>query len=141
MRGWYPAGVDFAELERFFSTGSVRPTWVRSFDHGRMAQAGAAVALAVERLEVHLAAHPLPVGLDSTIRTPLGEVVLRGNTTNDMYDLAAPALVVDQGGDDTYRGVIAAPAMASVPLSVLIDLEGDDLYEAGEAPASQLPGT
>lgn len=140
LRGWYTGEVDHAEIDRYFSTRSVPGPLVPRFDHAAMAQAGAALALAVERLEVHLAAHPLPSSLESSLVTPLGQVVLRGGSTSDGLSFEAPAVVIDQGGDDTYRGVIAAPAMASVPLSVLIDLGGNDRYMAEGASVTRGPG-
>lgn len=140
VRSWYPTQTDFMELERAFSSREVPPPRARSFDYATMGRAGAALALVVEQLEVHLAANPLPGDLDVTIATPLGEVVLSGRTSGDDRKLAAPALVVDQGGNDTYRGVIAGPAMAAVPLSVLIDLSGDDSYLGGEATGTQGAG-
>lgn len=140
VRAWYPTQTDFMELERAFSSREVPPPRARSFDYATMGRGGAALALVVERLQVQLAANPLPGDLDVTIATPLGEVVLSGRTSGDDRKLAAPALVVDQGGNDTYRGVIAGPAMVGVPLSVLIDLGGDDTYLGGEATGTQGAG-
>jgi len=140
VRAWYPGGTDYEDLERIISTRTIPPPLARSFDVGAMGRAGASLALVVGQLEAHLVDHPLPGDLDVTIDTPLGSVVVSGRTTATDRTLAAPALVVDEGGNDTYRGVVAGPAMAAVPLSVLIDLGGDDTYLGGDTVATQGAG-
>jgi len=60
--------------------------------------------------------------------TPYGLIVIGGPGPNT-YDLDQRfALVIDVGGDDTYRGMIAAPADVEQAVSVVIDLSGNDTY-------------
>ncbi|HEV8242737.1 MAG TPA: hypothetical protein VGQ07_01970 [Nitrospirales bacterium] len=63
-------------------------------------------------------------------QTPYGLIVIGGPGPNT-YDLDQRfALVLDVGGDDTYRGMIAAPADVEQGISVVIDLSGNDTYRA-----------
>jgi hypothetical protein len=48
--------------------------------------------------------------------------------SNNVHD-GAFALVIDMGGDDTYRGTSGASAL-TLPASVVIDLAGNDRYQA-----------
>ena len=62
--------------------------------------------------------------------TPYGLVVIGGRGPNT-YDLDERfALVIDLGGDDTYRGAIAAANDIEHGISVVIDLSGNDTYQA-----------
>jgi len=62
--------------------------------------------------------------------TPYGLLVIGGEGSNT-YDLDERfALVLDLGGNDTYRGTIAAAAGMEHGNSVVIDLAGNDTYEA-----------
>src|SRR5262245_49658910 len=58
---------------------------------------------------------------------------LIGGKGGNIYDLKTPvALLIDLGGDDVYRGKVAANFDAEHPLSVVIDLAGNDTYEGEE---------
>lgn len=75
-----------------------------------------------------------PPGVTGTVllfrETPLGLIVIGGPGPNT-YDLdRRVALVIDVGGDDVYRGTIAAAADAGHGISVVIDLSGNDIYQA-----------
>jgi hypothetical protein len=62
--------------------------------------------------------------------TPMGLVVIGGPGSN-VYDLdRRVVLIVDLGGDDQYRGMIASPAAVEQGISVIIDLAGHDTYRA-----------
>lgn len=62
--------------------------------------------------------------------TPEGLVVIGGRGPNT-YDLDQRfALVIDLGGDDVYRGTIAAAADVEHGISVVLDLSGHDTYQA-----------
>lgn len=64
--------------------------------------------------------------------TPLGPIRLLG--PGDDVDEAGvePALLeVDLGGDDVHRGRHAVPASLTRPISLAVDLAGNDRYEAG----------
>ena len=75
-----------------------------------------------------------PPGVTGEVRllreTPYGLIVIGGPGANT-YDLDERfALVIDLGGDDTYRGAIAAAADVEHGISVVIDLSGNDTYHA-----------
>jgi hypothetical protein len=143
VKSWYPNGIDHADLAKVISERNpfaVPIPRARTFDYNAMARAGITLAQAVGQLAAHLKAHPLPETLNFRLATPLGEVVLNGRPADDAYSLVAPALVVDQRGSDTYAGVIAAPALESIPLSVVIDLSGNDKYLAKDTSGTQGAG-
>jgi hypothetical protein len=78
-------------------------------------------------------AHPIP-GITGSVLlfkdTQAGWIIIGGPGPNT-YDLHEPvALLLDLGGDDTYRGTIASPTDATHGISLLLDLDGNDLYEA-----------
>ncbi len=61
--------------------------------------------------------------------TPHGLFVIGGRGPNS-YDLDQRfALVIDLGGDDVYRGAIAASAGVERGVGAVIDLAGNDVYE------------
>ena len=75
-----------------------------------------------------------PPGVSGTVlllrETPFGLIVIGGPGPNT-YDLdQRVALVIDVGGDDVYRGTIAAAADAAHGISAVIDLSGNDTYQA-----------
>lgn len=95
-------------------------------DVRRISAAAASVAFAVERADLaRFAGASLP---PIDLPTPLGPVVLRG-AESDTWTSAgeAPLLLLDTGGDDRYRGAVAAATLLR-PVSVLVDLGGDDTY-------------
>ena len=60
--------------------------------------------------------------------TPYGLIVIGGPGPNS-YDLDSRfALVIDLGGDDLYRGTVAAAVDVRHGNSVVLDLSGDDTY-------------
>ncbi len=78
-------------------------------------------------------AHPVP-GITGSVllfkNSPSGLVIIGGPGPNT-YDLRQPiALLLDLGGDDLYRGTMAAPTAATQGISVLLDLDGNDTYDA-----------
>ncbi|MDE3117403.1 MAG: hypothetical protein KGL03_00160 [Nitrospirota bacterium] len=78
-------------------------------------------------------AHPVP-GITGSVllfkQTPSGLIIVGGPGPNT-YDLLQPiALLLDLGGDDRYRGTVAAPATVTQGVSVLLDLDGNDIYDA-----------
>jgi len=61
--------------------------------------------------------------------TPHGLILFGGKATNT-YNLTVPvALIVDLGGDDHYKGRVAASFDADHPNGAVIDLAGSDTYE------------
>jgi len=73
--------------------------------------------------------HPLRIG------TPLGPAII-GTPGDDRY--RGPAwLVIDPGGDDTYRELPSAVALSTgAALAVVLDLGGDDIYRGRTLPGS-----
>lgn len=63
--------------------------------------------------------------------TPSGLILVGGKGPN-VYDLKQPvALILDLGGDDTYKGTVAATTDKDHPLGLVIDLAGNDTYQPG----------
>ena len=58
--------------------------------------------------------------------TPIGRIVLSGKENNVHYEQDC-ALLIDLGGDDLYYGAVGASS-ATLPVSVAIDLAGNDAY-------------
>lgn len=101
----------------------------RTIDFESMCYAALKVAAASEKAEVALKplAKDIPVDFYAEIPTPYGKIILGGredNNINGAYSL----LIVDFGGDDSYTGPVAATTRPDHPLSVLIDLAGNDTY-------------
>lgn len=69
-------------------------------------------------------------GPSFNIDTPMGRVVLRDSAANtyeeDVFDQTS--LVIDLGGDDLYQAPVAGNQSVENSVSVLIDLAGDDQY-------------
>lgn len=63
-----------------------------------------------------------------TISTPIGDIIL-GTSGDDTYDSPNAMLLIDPKGNDTYNGKVAASDYM-IPVSVLIDTVGDDVYES-----------
>ena len=59
--------------------------------------------------------------------TSIGRIVLSGSG-GDEHLIEGCALVVDLGGNDLYRGAVGATTSQNVPVSVALDLGGDDTY-------------
>ena len=64
--------------------------------------------------------------------TPHGLILFGGKGANTYHVTTPVALLVDLGGGDTYKGVVAASADATHANGVVIDLGGDDAYEPGD---------
>jgi hypothetical protein len=73
-----------------------------------------------------------PAGITGTViyaeETPYGMIVI-GGTGSNTYELDQRfGVVIDLGGDDVYRGMIAASTDADHGNAVVIDLSGNDTY-------------
>ncbi len=73
-----------------------------------------------------------------TRETPFGRILI-GGTGRHWYRDTDTAFVLDLGGDDLYTGNCGGSAGWSCPLSVCIDIAGDDAYESTR-PACQGTG-
>ncbi|MGA2297313.1 MAG: hypothetical protein ABSG15_07190, partial [FCB group bacterium] len=61
------------------------------------------------------------------VLTPIGRIVLAG-TGDDVHEYTDALLVVDFGGNDIYKGCTGATPSLDIPISLTIDLDGDDKY-------------
>jgi hypothetical protein len=61
------------------------------------------------------------------VETPIGRLVLAG-IGDDKHEYSDLLLLVDFGGNDYYRGAIGATPSLEIPISLAVDLEGDDEY-------------
>lgn len=61
------------------------------------------------------------------VETPIGRIVLSGSG-DDRHEYSDLLLLVDFGGEDTYRGAIGSTPSLQIPISLAIDLDGDDQY-------------
>ncbi len=69
-----------------------------------------------------------------TIATPLGTFLVRGSGADTYGSEADHALLtLDTGGDDVYQAAVAASS-ADQPVSVAVDLAGDDRYGYAAVP-------
>ncbi|HIC03981.1 MAG TPA: hypothetical protein EYO65_00395, partial [Nitrospirales bacterium] len=75
--------------------------------------------------------HPAMTGEIKSIRRTLFGLLVIGETGQNTYELRDDiAVVVDLGGDDIYRGAIAAPFGIEQGNRVVIDLTGNDQYHS-----------
>jgi hypothetical protein len=61
------------------------------------------------------------------VETPIGRLVLAG-TGEDKHEYSDLFLLVDFGGNDVYRGAVGSTPSLEIPISLAVDLEGDDEY-------------
>lgn len=60
-------------------------------------------------------------------------LIVFGGAGKNVYTLTRPvAFLADLGGDDTYRGTVAASFDAKHPFSLVVDFAGNDTYEPAE---------
>jgi hypothetical protein len=89
-------------------------------------------------------AAPLPAELQGAVSGPIlaalhkdGRWFVYGGREANTYDLSRVAVVMDAGGNDTYR----SPAGAHQPIQLVVDLAGDDRHETLAAgPAAGIAG-
>jgi hypothetical protein len=60
--------------------------------------------------------------------SPIGRIVICG-AKDDITNYSDAAILIDLGGNDTHRGAIGATATTELPISIAIDLSGNDIYE------------
>lgn len=82
-------------------------------------------------------------GFSASIETPAGLIIIgdSGDDEYDHYDLGTKeiALLVDTGGDDTYRIPAGANASLANAVSVHLDFGGDDYYAYHETDTPENP--
>ena len=79
------------------------------------------IALAIDNVEECLREKDYQSDLIHDMKTPLGMLVI-GSSSNDTYDGEMPAILIDPGGDDTYR------FKTHSRFSIILDLKGNDTY-------------
>ena len=102
----------------------------RALDEPSLWYAGEKCVQALDKARLALAKIENPPELAFDWRTPWGWVRIRGSG-DDEIDGDDALLVVDLGGNDAYRGGLAA-SRAIRPISLALDLAGNDVYEADE---------
>ena len=79
-----------------------------------------------------LPASAIPSGVAGDVlmvrETPYGLIIIGGPGPNTYEIDKGVGLIIDMGGDDLYRGMIAASASEDQGNAVVIDLKGDDTY-------------
>ena len=103
----------------------------RAWDEASLWYAGLKCTEALDRARQQISALEdvdVPEDLAFDWETPWGWIRVRG-VGEDEVDGTDALLVVDLGGDDTYRGGVAA-STATRPLGLLLDMAGDDRYES-----------
>ncbi len=61
------------------------------------------------------------------VETPIGRIIF-GGSKNNRHQYSDALLLIDFGGDDTYLGAVGSTPSLDVPISLAIDLEGNDTY-------------
>jgi hypothetical protein len=100
-----------------------------------LARAGMLAVRAIESLRLDLASVPLQPGAGLDLDAPLGRVTVRWEDAADEWrtDGAGWFLLVDGGGNDTYYENVAANTSFWLPVSVVLDLQGDDDYRVSSS--------
>lgn len=98
-------------------------------DREELLRAGQMMITATATLSSQLKPHKALTVKDEplTIQTPAGAIVL-GSTGNDGYSSPEALLLIDPAGNDTYEGQVAVNRSLQNPISVALDLGGDDNY-------------
>ncbi len=99
---------------------------LEAVDVARIESAAVRLSTAIEQANLaSFAGRDVPA---FSVPTPFGSVLVRG-AGSDTYGAEADhaLLVVDTGGNDTYRSALAASSV-DAPVSVSLDLGGDDTY-------------
>ena len=102
----------------------------RTLDEPSLWYAGEKCVQALDNARLALAKIENPPAFVFDWRTPWGWIRIRGSG-DDEIDGDDALLVVDLGGNDVYRGGLAA-STATRAIGLALDLAGDDVYEADE---------
>ncbi|MCX6639620.1 MAG: hypothetical protein NTW14_03940 [bacterium] len=104
----------------------------RNLDMNSIYYAGNKMLETAEQLADTLIALKSVKGIDwkkqnLNVETPIGRIVLSGSK-DDVHEYSDLLLLVDIGGNDTYKGAVGSTPSLQIPISLAIDLEGDDQY-------------
>jgi len=131
------AMADWAALHDAFYNGGSYSTYSHEFgtdahphvDFEILARAGQLAVRSLESLRVAMAENPTHTAR-GVVDGPLGWLVIDLEDEDDQYEAADYFLIVDGGGNDTYFDQVATNTAIHVPVSALLDLQGDDTYTA-----------
>jgi len=90
------------------------------------------IALALDEARSKLGALNLAGEYYLEADTPLGTVVVDGEASTTYTDRGPYLLILDAGGHDTYAGG-AATLAANAPVSMILEIDGDDQYFAADS--------
>ncbi|MBM4352200.1 MAG: hypothetical protein FJ109_00145 [Deltaproteobacteria bacterium] len=98
------------------------------FDFEQMSRAAQLAVRSVESLRAALTGtDPVP-GASFELVGPLGRIAVDLTDQDNTWKHADGFLLVDGHGNDAYYGRVAANASIAQPVSVVLDLEGNDVY-------------
>jgi hypothetical protein len=128
FRGEWPADRtrwdNQVRLERTFRLAS-------RIDLRAIATACLLVAQALDNTMPELMAQAQHMPAGRRLQSAIGDIVI-GTPADDAHEGDAPLLLIDPGGDDTYR------LSTQEGMHIIVDIAGNDTYEAGD---SASPGT
>jgi len=105
----------------------------KKIDSGKLMLAGTVISEAAEKLSNRLRniGSLTPDEKKIEIETPLGNIIL-GSSGDDYYKSPKAFLIADTAGNDRYTGSVAASISKSMPISVVIDIDGNDTYDSSD---------
>jgi hypothetical protein len=123
----YVVGSDAGNLAPEFNRRVEEPAGAIDFP---LWNAGIAdLLLAIEGTLPAIRLHAAEIRREIRIETPAGAIVL-STSRADRHAGASPLLLIDAGGDDAYAS--GASAGVRIPVSILIDIAGNDIYAAAD---------
>lgn len=103
-------------------------TMTEAMDFDLLSRSGQLAARSIESLRRALAAEALTDGAILDVTGPLGRIAVSLQEADDAWSGTTFFMLVDGGGNDTYKGDLAVNADLYHPISVVLDLAGDDRY-------------
>ena len=130
------ASVVINAAQRFNLGPRGRPSgdyWLlaRDFGYQKMYQASWELSTTIQQSQ--LSANASYKGFSFNVQTPIGRIIVQDNGDHEYDPQKAEykgdiALLVDTGGNDTYKIAAGANTSAKNPVSVVLDLAGKDTY-------------
>ncbi len=103
-----------------------------TIDYASLHYAALKVAAAAEHAEQQLQKlkSEIPINFSLEFDTPFGKVAIFSKTKQKLlrYNATNSLLIIDCGNDNLYRGSAGATASLTNPVSLLLDLGGNDIY-------------
>ncbi len=98
----------------------------KGYDYGQIVEAGASLAETVQGIDW---TPFVDLNLDTIrLETPYGPIIIQGAQPDVLSATNTPLLLIDTGGNDSYQSPVGATSSWAHPVSVAIDLAGDDVY-------------